>query len=353
MTQYLQASTFVKVRCPSSLTKNYWAVEEKTSKTTFAMPFLAIMMIMACAKPITKNALFTYLSNKLPTNLEKMEKTLEELRAKKIILFSNECSELNSEIEQWKKAGWEEAADYHFFTWDAPFLDYSKEGRGHEYDRNNMVQYQLAQPDTQRVKIYDKLIEKTKLPIFSDDMAPATIIDNLSLTEKVKILLSLAFGKWGKKPCHWSDVPLIRRTSPSGGSRHPTEGYFLSFMEDIAKGWYHIQTEPPSLNCLSLILRDKPEELPFFATEGHSNLGAIILTSVFERNMYRYREPRTFRTIHMDVGHLIETIEWLAKELDFKTKLHLTFDEKEILAKIDASKFDEGVMAIVTLQEVT
>jgi hypothetical protein len=80
-------------------------------------------------------------------------------------------------------------------------------------------------------------------------------------------------------------------------------------------------------------------------------LGAIVLTSVFERNMYRYREPRTFRTIHMDVGHILATIEMLSQEFRIKTRIHLNFNEDAILQQIGTSMLEEGVMAIVTLHE--
>ena len=139
----------------------------------------------------------------------------------------------------------------------------------------------------------------------------------------------------------------MRRTSPSGGSRHPTEGYFISHMPGIATGWHHVQADPPYL----VHLCDSAEEHSSVEVAGQSKLGTIILTSVFERNMYRYREPRTFRTIHMDVGHILETIEMLGRELGIETQVQLDFDEQAVLKKIGASKLEEGVMAVVTLRE--
>ena len=46
----------------------------------------------------------------------------------------------------------------------------------------------------------------------------------------------------------------------------------------------------------------------------------IVLTSRFSRNMYRYREPRTFRTVHMDVGHLSGSVMLLASAIGLQTK---------------------------------
>jgi SagB-type dehydrogenase family enzyme len=215
-----------------------------------------------------------------------------------------------------------------------------------------MIGYQSLQPDTQRYKEYDAPLKNIPLPSLNFPV-PTDQAQGSTISERIKHLLSFTFGKKGEKPCHWiDDVPLIRRTSPSGGSRHPTEGYFLSIdLKDIHEGFYHIQTDPISL-CL--IASDKHCLWEEFMRQKDSDspaLGAIVLTSVFERNMYRYREPRTFRTIHMDVGHILATIEMLSQEFRIKTRIHLNFNEDAILQQIGTSMLEEGVMAIVTLHE--
>ncbi|WP_068468514.1 SagB/ThcOx family dehydrogenase [Candidatus Protochlamydia phocaeensis] len=350
-TDFLQTNITTKLRFPSPMTKNYWAIEELSEKKLYAVPFVGALMVAACAKPITKSTLFEFLASKLNIQTEQFENALKNLISKNIILPSEKQEDyrpLFDNFLNWTKSGWEDAANYHFFTWDAPFLDYTKEGDGHDIDRKKMIKYQSLQPDTQRYKEYASPIKNIPLP--SLDM-PADQAQGYAISEKIKHLLAIAFGKKGEKPCHWiDDVPLIRRTSPSGGSRHPTEGYFLSIdLQGIQKGFYHIQTDPISL---SLISEDKSSLLEdFVGKDSAKSVGAIVLTSVFERNMYRYREPRTFRTIHMDIGHILATIEMLAQEFGMKTRIHLNFNEEALLQKIGASMLDEGVMAVVTLHE--
>lgn len=133
--KYIQASTAIKIRLPSTMTGHYWAIEEQTQKTTYAVPFLAALMTVACAKPINKIALFELLSSKISAQQERFEKTLASLISNKIVIPIDKVDTTITHINQWKKAGWDHASDYHFFTWDAPFLDYSKEGQGHDIDR--------------------------------------------------------------------------------------------------------------------------------------------------------------------------------------------------------------------------
>lgn len=351
---FLQTNITIKLRFPSPMTKNYWTIEELSEKKLYAVPFIGALMVVACAKPITKSTLFEFLASKLNIHVESLENALKSLISKNIIIpceKQEDYRRLFDNFLNWTKAGWDDAANYHFFTWDAPFLDYTKEGEGHDIDRKKMIGYQSLQPDINRYKTYVAPLKNIPLPSLNFSL----LIDqakSYTASERIKYLLAFTFGKKGEKSCHWINIPLIRRTSPSGGSRHPTEGYFLSIeLQDIQQGFYHIQTDPISL-CL--ISSDKHCLLEEFTKEKESDaqaLGAIVLTSVFERNMYRYREPRTFRTIHMDIGHILATIEMLGQEFHIKTRIHLNFNEDAILQQIGASMLEEGVMAIVTLHE--
>jgi SagB-type dehydrogenase family enzyme len=169
----------------------------------------------------------------------------------------------------------------------------------------------------------------------------------MELLERLKYLLAITFGKQEEVNCPWSPVPLMRRTSPSGGSRHPTEGYLLAYeVPGLQAGWYHIQSDPCELVFINMLNK---EAHVISCDKQASCIGMIILTSQFKRTMYRYREPRAFRVPHMDAGHMLTTIELLAKELDIPTHCYLHFDEPCILHNLHASALDEGVMAVVTI----
>lgn len=351
---FLQTNITAKLRFPSPLTDGYWAVEELIQKKLYAVPFLGALIVVACAQPISKSDLFQFLTLKKKMGLEKLEGILENLISKGIIIsIENQGarSPLFDNFLNWVRSGWENAAYYHFFTWDTPFLDYTKEGEGYEIDRKKMKDYESVEPDVKRFKKYEVSKRSLKLtPV--ESLVSGDQIKNYSICEKTKYLLSFVFGKKGEKECHWNNTPLIRRTSPSGGSRHPTEGYFISMtVQGIEKGFYHIQTDPVSLVLISANISSLSRDLIAKDERKVYPIGSIVLTSVFERNMYRYREPRTFRTIHMDIGHILATIETLGRELGIKTEVHLNCLETSFLEHIGASTLDEGVMAAVTLYE--
>eukprot|EP01132_Coremiostelium_polycephalum_P000246 gene246-326_t len=322
----LQSNRLIKIRFPSHLTHHHWTIEEKHRKKIYVVPIEGIMMSLLCFFSLTKEQLFEKMRCYYPaSSTEQLEVILNYLLLQGIILdntiSNDDCIQIHDEkiLHSWSLAGWAMAAQYHFFTQDAPYLDYSDQGKGIEKVNQKMHAYHQLEPDN----------------IFYIPM---------DLLQKIEWLLAIAFGKSSEVSCNWTPVPLMRRTTPSGGSRHPTEGYFVSYqVPGLSTGWYHVQAIPCQLVQIHQSIEEDP---PILYERQESCIGRIILTSNFKRTMYRYRDPRAFRVPHMDVGHLLTTIEILADELGITTTYHLNFNERSILNKIGASYLDEGVMAV-------
>jgi SagB-type dehydrogenase family enzyme len=136
------------------------------------------------------------------------------------------------------------------------------------------------------------------------------------------------------------------KTSPSGGGRHPTEIYLHAHgVTGLRGGLYHLNTRRDELELIG------PPETPDALVEllGDQEWVArsgcvVFFTSVLARSTWKYSTPRTYRMLHLDVGHLSQTVYMLAAALG----LGVTFtaaiqDEKlEDLLGIDAT--DELVM---------
>jgi hypothetical protein len=75
----------------------------------------------------------------------------------------------------------------------------------------------------------------------------------------------------------------------------------------------------------------------------------VAITSVFDRNMYRYREPRTFRTVHMDVGHLATTLGVAAAGHHVMSHVAYADDEEAIERSLGLDGLEEGYMLTVSL----
>ena len=264
----------------------------------------------------------------------------------------------------WSRYGWHEAAEYHALSFDYPCLDYTEAVTAVAADQERMRGYQRREPDTDRFKLDYVDQPGVALPEPVADMSDGTAralwaggrsgrpVDAESLAKVV----SLGFGSTGFREPRTDSAPLLRRTSPSGGGRHPSEGYLVvRAVPGIEPGWYHVTMQPFSLRRLpgraaddATLHRVFPETMPRFPFDIKA---LVVVTSVFERNMYRYREPRTFRTVHMDAGHIAGTLGMAARSLRLVAGIYYCDAATRIEQTLDIDGMREGYMLTVALAD--
>jgi hypothetical protein len=118
-------------------------------------------------------------------------------------------------------------------------------------------------------------------------------------------MLGLAFGKVGEsRTMAFAGLGVsMLRTSPSNGARHPLEAFVeIAGVPGLRDGAFHFEATDQALVRLGDTARDE--------------IGVgISLVAVTARSRYRYREPRTYTTLHLEAGHLIETVGMLCAAL--------------------------------------
>jgi SagB-type dehydrogenase family enzyme len=268
---------------------------------------------------------------------------------------------------QWCAEGWEHAADYLRATYDFPFVDYSQDA-GHRIDRARMAAYVEKRPDVERTKRYPNagptageptVCESTVTALgrlhrpLGEVLGRAEAKSAVPTADTLKTVMTVAFGRLrGRTLRQPGRAPAIRRTSPSGGSRHPTEGYLLTGgIQDLPDGLHHFSTTEytltrigrPTIGQLREALHRPgapPPDRPF---------AVVIATSVFERNMYRYREPRTFRSVHLDVGHVVSTVELAAAHESVSAERLYRVDYGAIDAMVGIDPYVEATVCVVMI----
>lgn len=263
-------------------------------------------------------------------------------------------------LNKWNKFGWTEAADYHLASFDFPFVDDANNSY-RDTDNSRMMQYYLEEPDLNRSKEYN-VSKNIPLPFPREYLETLNVPFEESLSTKpakpltsehIKLIASVTFGtlrlRKGRLP-YCADA--VRKTSPSGGSRHPTEGYFiiLEDINDLKAGIYHFSVSKQSLELINSTLPSNISDIfPGILRASFKPKVVIVLTSIFERNMYRYREPRTLRTIFIDVGHIAENIKILSQALNINYFAHSYIDEAKAEEILGLRKLDEGIIYNVAL----
>lgn len=214
-------------------------------------------------------------------------------------------------LSAWAARGWAEAHDYLWATWSYPFEDYSQ--RGQEVDKERMRAYASAKPDTVRA-LPQKGSSPCPLPPIQESLDRLAALSDLSFADQLLAIASVAALPVEVKRSRTPGADYIHRTSPSGGCRHPSELYLLVLsVPGLARGVYHVATGDETLGFVGDLPLD--DELQGMLPGGFRlptvPRAIFVISTHFERNMYRYREPRTLRTVYYDVGHLGGLIEAL------------------------------------------
>lgn len=130
---------------------------------------------------------------------------------------------------------------------------------------------------------------------------------NVSL-EAVSQLLYYTWGVIGYQNTLFGQLP--RKTSPSGGARHPGEVYLLAMkVKGLSPGLYHYD---PQGHCLE-VLREgemRQKAARYCVEQPHAKRAAalFLMTAVFPRSMWKYRFARAYRVVTLDAGHLCQTL---------------------------------------------
>ncbi|MFE9243269.1 SagB/ThcOx family dehydrogenase [Nocardiopsis sp. NPDC006938] len=290
---------------------------------------------------------------------ERLNQLFDRLAAEDLIIDSEIPNWIDSLLATWRSYGWSEAADYHLASYDYEFHDYSSKGR--DQDREAMLGYIDEQEDHLRYKTTSGNGVTYQAPTALDSIQKLqpTLHESLCRSpegaacdrDSIQSIMAIAFGQIGS---YGRDVPgkyrpLIRRTSPSGGSRHPTEGYVrIIDVPGMEPGWYHFSMEKNELIKVS-DEGDIPVKriMPGIFRADFPVKAVIVMTSQFERNMYRYREPRTFRSIFMDVGHITATIEASSHAIGLRAFAQHGVSDSKVEEILNLEPLKEGVLFAV------
>lgn len=220
-----------------------------------------------------------------------------------------------------------EAPTYHTETRDHPFLDMSRGQAAMVQDANIMSGY-VATDDYPPVAL--------SLP---SDKASVQLLDaqDISIDEmrhhplgKISAVLSGAAGARRQQAPYYdpdteyTQVEVIGKSVPSGGSRHPTETFLRVHRHDgLPSGFYYFHPLRHALIPVGADLGVLGEPEPTSSLDIE-----VFLASYVQRAMFRYRDPRSFRALLVDAGHLDAMVGALAAFVNwhYESSVHIDLD---------------------------
>ena len=137
-----------------------------------------------------------------------------------------------------------------------------------------------------------------------------------------------------------------RRSSPSGGSLHPSEAYLISMrINGIPPGIYHYRSHKHELS----IVRDHfiPQDLGSLLCEQNfaNDLSyGIFITSRFDKLWWKYPHSRAYRVALLDIGCLIQTFQLVSTAQGIQTWPTGYFIDQSINNLLNISSSRESAM---------
>ncbi|MDC6179764.1 hypothetical protein C2I33_14385 [Ralstonia solanacearum] len=137
-----------------------------------------------------------------------------------------------------------------------------------------------------------------------------------------------------------------RRTSPSGGSLHPSEAYLVAMrITGLAPGIYHYRSHKHEL---SVVRRGfDPEQLgPLLCAQNFANDLAygVFVTSRFDKMWWKYPHSRAYRVALLDIGCLTQTFQLVCTAQGIQSWPTGYFIDHEINQLLDLDTDVESVM---------
>ncbi len=340
-------------------------LEDFYNKSYFVIDRIEFFNILTfCVQPRTTKEISSHLQETSNINSKQSLELIRQLLAYKLLTEEkSNAQKLEQETSFWNQYGWEEALDYFVAMKDYPFLDYESES-AREVDNTMMDEYLANDPPPPIYKDYPghpvvnlqkdfNALDDTDIrELLHDDVFDNSPLNDSKLTVKeISDIMLYTFGKMGVVEFP-SQGEFLMKSSPSGGARHPIEAYLFSVNTDLGKGAYHYSVRNHTLEKLNMkFSEDKLNNIIYELKTGPQfNIKAIVvLTAVFPRSMWRYREPRSYRVVLHDLGHLLETMKIVCKAKRTKTYYGHGFHDEELENYLELNSSIESVLKFVAL----
>ena len=217
----------------------------------------------------------------------------------------------SAEVDSWwEELEWREARTYHEATRDYPFVQMSEPG-AFALDTRRMHEYRDEAPTPPLYQHVEGEVLALPRPggrVSADDWLAGLGPDERLGLEGLSLLLDVCFGERGRMRVMDGSSHLLK-SIPSGGGRHPTEIFVAAFdLQDLPAAVYHYDVEHHRLEQVrGGQQRDAFAHATFdlFTRYPTAPSAALVFTSLVERAMWRYRDPRSFRAILVDAGHAV------------------------------------------------
>ena len=211
----------------------------------------------------------------------------------------------------------------------------------HEYRRGTET---VALPPPQ-LRAFDELLARRKTCRNFDGEAAVNAADLATMLHRV-------WGAIGTLELAPGAI-AVKKNSPAGGGLHAVEAYVLvQRAEGLTPGLYHYLALEHALEPMQTLASEEAARLAHRFVAGQhwfANVPVmVIMTARFDRLFWKYRRhTKAWRVVHLDVGHLSQTMYLSAADLGLGAFVTAAINDREIEPALKLTPMQEGAIAIV------
>ena len=145
----------------------------------------------------------------------------------------------------------------------------------------------------------------------------------------------------------------VKKTSPAGGGLHATEAYLLvQRVEGLAPGLYHYLAMEHALEPLQALDAAGAAALAHRFVAGQDWFEdapvMVVMAARFDRLFWKYRRhAKAWRVVHLDMGHLSQTMYLSATELGLGSFVTAAINDRAVDLALGLAPLREAAVALV------
>lgn len=177
---------------------------------------------------------------------------------------------------------------------------------------------------------------------------PAAVLD----AERFATMMRRVWGAIGTRELAPGAV-AVKKNSPAGGGLHAVEAYVLvQRVEGLAPGLYHYLAMAHALEPLQALDAGEANAWAHRFVAGQDWFrdapAMVVMVARFDRLFWKYRRhAKAWRVVHLDVGHLSQTMYLSATELGLGAFVTAAINDRDVERAFGLPRLREGAIAVV------
>lgn len=283
-----------------------------------------IAWLLKASRPTTESGLLASLRVDLGLEADAAKQVLKKLIEAGTLVEKDPGALSRVRAERWQEFGWSDPAAFHSATFGQRFDPDTLDGMDYpSYYRQLLEDSRDVGEQPPAVKPVDHYGDPAEVePADRVPVAAMTVLNGLmpinrferSVLDAADVVGLLSDAAGAQRTVGGILGEHLIKAHPSGGARHPLECYVVAkHLNGMPGGVYHFKSTDHRLRPVPDA--GAPEEIDTicFGKGGIATAAAVVVvTCRWLRHSWKYRYPRSYRMIMLELGHLVQTFNFTA-----------------------------------------